>query len=559
MFKQLSNVFVVIFCFIFQYAGTQCPPDSLNMSVKFKLDEAGFPSMSGVHFNDLWGYVDANNNEYAIVGNVDSILIYDVTNVDSVYRVHAVKGVQSCLWRDFKTYGQYAYGGSDQCGEGLLVFDLSMLPDTFTVVDTITDFWTNTHNLYIDESAGRLYSVGTNSSAAPEGMVILDLNANPANPTLLMSINLDTLPGETTSKNYYIHDIYVKNDTAYASHGYLGYAVWDVADVNNIFRIGAYFDLPNSGNVSYTHSSWNTANNDWAYVATEIGDTRMYILDQSDMSNITIDTTWKEPLLSCNGHTNNVPHNPYVVGDLLYISYYQDGVQVLDISTPDAPQRVAYYDFSPNTTYNGTTSNWGVYPFLPSGTILATDTGEGFFVLAQSSPMPIEMSRFEVTTDKNEVKLQWEIEFAQHVSHFEIQHSSDGIQYEKIGTVNFLNDIYEYEFGLNNLKSGTHYFRIKTIDLNKSFDYSDIRSVLISTQQSVTLSPNPADHYVTIQSNEKPIQEISVYNMSGQNVLSISHLDQQKRTINTENLIKGMYVVSVRFEYGIERSRLIIH
>ena len=75
-------------------------------------------------------------------------------------------------------------------------------------------------------------------------------------------------------------------------------------------------------------------------------------------------------------------HNPFIIGDLVYVSYYEDGVQVFDISDPMAPQQVAYFDtWLDNTEYNTTQGCWGVYPFLPSGRIIASDSSNGLFLL----------------------------------------------------------------------------------------------------------------------------------------------------------------------------------
>jgi len=55
---------------------------------------------------------------------------------------------------------------------------------------------------------------------------------------------------------------------------------------------------------------------------------------------------------------------------------------IFDLSNPEAPTRVAYYDTFDNTTYTGYNGCWGVYPYFPSGNIIAHLNklliGEGF-------------------------------------------------------------------------------------------------------------------------------------------------------------------------------------
>ena len=74
--------------------------------------------------------------------------------------------------------------------------------------------------------------------------------------------------------------------------------------------------------------------------------------------------------------------------------YYMDGVQVYDITDTSNPVRVGYYDTYPDNgaTFFGSAYEgcWGVYPFLPSGNIIASDITYGLFVL--SSPYTVNAS-----------------------------------------------------------------------------------------------------------------------------------------------------------------------
>jgi Secretion system C-terminal sorting domain len=107
------------------------------------------------------------------------------------------------------------------------------------------------------------------------------------------------------------------------------------------------------------------------------------VADVSDLSDITVPPSQMfSSILLAPGHTNSIAHNPFIREDLLFISYYHDGVQVYNISNPDSIYRVAYYDTNTdNTNYNGYLGCWGVYPFLSSGIIIASDINKGLFVL----------------------------------------------------------------------------------------------------------------------------------------------------------------------------------
>jgi hypothetical protein len=74
-------------------------------------------------------------------------------------------------------------------------------------------------------------------------------------------------------------------------------------------------------------------------------------------------------------------HNVTVKGDSAYLSYYTEGLQVLDISDPSVPLPVAWYD-----TYLGVSGgfrgNWGVWPFARTGAIYLSDIRRGLVVVA---------------------------------------------------------------------------------------------------------------------------------------------------------------------------------
>ena len=68
----------------------------------------------------------------------------------------------------------------------------------------------------------------------------------------------------------------------------------------------------------------------------------------------------------------SMPHNQIINGNYVYTAHYHDGVYIHDISDPNNPILVAFYDTFDPTHYNSYMGAWGVYPFLPSGNILVS-------------------------------------------------------------------------------------------------------------------------------------------------------------------------------------------
>lgn len=550
---RIGGLFIFIYFFFQGIIFAQCPEDSLNMVKLYQYDVPGQATSNGVAYSDVWGYVDTAGLEYAILGSTDSILIFNVSDKDSIYKVGAEPGEVVNTWRDMKTYDQYLYATTEG-NEGLLIFDLSHLPDSFPRVNQVTSEFTTAHNIYIETDSARLYVVGSNGGVR-EGMIIYDLESDPEIPVLLAKLRLDTLPGEISSMNYYIHDIFVRGDTAYCSHGYTGYALWDTSNPDSIYRVSNLLQLPTSDNASYAHSSWNTDDNNYAYVATEIGNTQIYVVDQTDKENIFLETTWREPLLECNGLTNNVPHNPYVIGDLLYISYYQDGVNILDISTPDSPVRVGYYDTdTTNNVYNGTTANWGVYPFLPSGLIIGSDTRNGLFVLEYNPPtVPIIISDFYLKSiqDENAVQVFWEIESAINVNKFEVQRSIDGRIFQTIGMLEYDPYFRVFEYVDRNLDFDKYYYRLKTVDFDGSFSLTNIETIEFKPSISYSLSPTVSDGNFELSLSEFNTWNIEVYSVTGR-LIEKSQFTGENKVFNYSNFQGGNYYLKISSVHGVQ-------
>lgn len=309
--------------------------------------------------SDVWGYVDDAGNEYALVGTFSGLSIVDVTDPGSPTEVYFESGVNS-FWRDIKTWGSYAYV-STEGGGGITIIDLSPLPGNITTSTFFTGSvypFTTAHDLYIDET-GKLYIFGSDYGAG--GAIICDLTVDPMNPVEL----------GVYDENYF-HDGMARGDTLWGAAIYMGklYAV-DVSDPANPHVLGSAF-TPDE----FTHNVWVSDNGQNVFTTDEVSGGFITAFDITDMDNIyEIDRVQSSP------GSGVIPHNVHVVNNYLVTSYYTDGVVIHDASRPGNLIEVGNYDTSPEHSGNGYYGCWGVYPFLPSGHILASDMEEGLYIL----------------------------------------------------------------------------------------------------------------------------------------------------------------------------------
>ncbi|MBI1184955.1 choice-of-anchor B family protein [bacterium] len=346
----------------------------------------GLPVDDFQSYSDIWGWHDGNGREYAIMGSLDSIYFIEVTQPEKpVLRDAEVGKQQHVIHRDFKTYQNYCYAVGDEGFSSLQIFDLSYLPDSVHKVYDSDKLLKRTHNIFID--GDRLY-LGTcrlrNDKLIP--MRILSIK-DPENPVLLCDVFAPDVLGQRLFNE--VHDMYVKHDTIFCSTGYDGLYVlkyvdstrqsqgdssWKIFDPHCVVvDYGAVVKYPGNG---YNHSSWLSNNSKYLVMADETPGTKLKIVhfpwdDLPEISS-TFGVGYKE---------GSLPHNPFILHKMAIISYYHEGVVVFDISKPESPRLMAQFDTYPdNTDFHGMYGCWGVYPFLPSGHIIASDQLYGLFV-----------------------------------------------------------------------------------------------------------------------------------------------------------------------------------
>lgn len=320
-------------------------PDSLNVTV------LGNANISSWHA-DLWGYA-SGGTEIAILCTLTGTAFFDVTDPADPTQVAFVGGAQA-LARDVKTFGHYAYIVADVSGaSGLQIVSLAN-PLSPTLVDERTTEFVRAHNLWIDEAAALLFVVGSGFTTWIYSL------ADPEDPTLLRAFS-----------DYYVHDLYSANGIAYVCDINAGELVtWDLSTLP-----GAPVELGRAPTDSaFTHNVWVTADGATALTTDEVSGGHITIFDVSDPTDLVRIGSWSHPT-----DPTATVHNVCIVGETAMIGWYKAGFVVLDISTPAAPVRVAYYDTSP-LTGGGFDGGWGCYPFAPSGVVYYSDITNGLYL-----------------------------------------------------------------------------------------------------------------------------------------------------------------------------------
>jgi choice-of-anchor B domain-containing protein len=349
MLKKLIVTFVI--CLQIQFSFAQ-----LNMS---QLGQLSFPGKGDLA--NLWGYVDELGNEYAIVGMEAGVAVVNVTNPSSPTQVFFANGVNT-IWREVKVYADKAYI-TNEGGNGLMIIDLAPLPGSTAL--TVTNYtgstypFTTSHTLFIDEN-GYCYVFGADNGVG--GAIILNLNLPTTHPNFEVGRYND----------YYIHDGFARGDTLWA--GAINDGFFIVINASN--KANPLTVNTQTTPSVFTHNTWLSDDGNTLFTTDEKSNAYVTSYDVSDVFNITeLDRVQSNP------GSNVIPHNTYFLNDYVVTSNYRDGVVVHDVCDPTNMIEVGNYDTSPTMSGNGFNGCWGVFPYFPSGNIIASDIENGLFVL----------------------------------------------------------------------------------------------------------------------------------------------------------------------------------
>ncbi len=173
-----------------------------------------------------------------------------------------------------------------------------------------------------------------------------------------------------------------------------------------------------------------------------------------------------------------------------------------------------------NTNINHFTYKVGANNAASSGE--ARQKGNYFKGFSYVSILPVKYHSFTAASQEQCVLLNWITESEVNNSHYEVERSFDSNKFSTIGTV-AASSKKEYDFKdeYSLLKENTiAYYRLKQIDVDGKYTYSNILSVRLKINADVKMqvSPNPFVEAITTRfmATEKGKAEIRIMNVKGQ-------------------------------------------
>lgn len=288
-------------------------------------------------------------------------------------------------------------------------------------------------------------------------------------------------------------------------------------------------------------------------------------------------TNWSLEVFDKNGNlqsttplSGTIPNQSNNYGEIWYpvVTLTSPTVDDINIALIDDNNNVVeFISFGTNTVTagggdaNGTTSTLASGVAVPqlsttqtiqrTGATVVTLTwtntqtaSKGTININEFGVLPVELKKFEGKQKNDKILLEWETGSEKNNKEFIIERSQDGKEFTSIGTVEGNGTTTEeqfYEYMDESPAIGWNYYRLKQVDFDGQFEYSEVLSIHHASEGSVSVYPNPITkgQALHIQSD---LDELDLTIMSIDGKIVKTQKITGDTTIDCADLPAGMYI-----------------
>jgi hypothetical protein len=185
------------------------------------------------------------------------------------------------------------------------------------------------------------------------------------------------------------------------------------------------------------------------------------------------------------------------------------------------------------------------------------------FSLETTASLSVNWLHFEAKTQNKSVLINFGTATETNNDYFEIQHATDGSTFETIaqikgnGTSNIPHD---YRYLHQNIAAGTHFYRLKQVDIDGKYSFSAIvKTTLEQTLLPIVVYPNPAQDiiYIYNQTHQEPLS-ITLYDVLGNVIFWQNYMGLGTFSIDAQQYARGIYFIKISGENYQLNQRLMI-
>lgn len=159
-------------------------------------------------------------------------------------------------------------------------------------------------------------------------------------------------------------------------------------------------------------------------------------------------------------------------------------------------------------------------------------------------PLPVALTAFNAKLTNTGAMLEWTTASEENNDYFAVEMSRDATRFSESAKINGNGttesfETYTYEY--SNLAPGTYYFRLRQVDFDGQYSYSDVVSLTVEGGRDFLMASNTVTDFIAINvTNPRPAR---VLNMAGAVVAEFA-LTEGRNKLDISSLAQGMYILS---------------
>ncbi|QSQ10694.1 LVIVD repeat-containing protein [Myxococcus landrumensis] len=295
------------------------------------------------------------------------LFVYDVRDPSHPVLTRSVQLPNDNYWNGVWAKDDALYVASG--ARGVIVFDITDPARPVEVLATGSQQRTNVHTVFVHED--RLFA----ASPAPTGEVLVYDISQPLTPRRIGGFQAEGFTPETSNGP---HDMFVFEGRLYTNFWRAGYVIAQVEREDDPKQLGSY-RYRNA--TSHANAVARFGERIIAFEGGEDWGAHLRVLDVTDPASVKLLGEYRR-------QEHISLHNMVLVGTKLYVAWYQEGVRVLDVSTPENPREVAHYNtFRPEDPGRGESFYDGAIGIrVPGdGFVYTVDTSRGLILLRETA------------------------------------------------------------------------------------------------------------------------------------------------------------------------------
>lgn len=183
---------------------------------------------------------------------------------------------------------------------------------------------------------------------------------------------------------------------------------------------------------------------------------------------------------------------------------------------------------------------------------LSKSANRFYLVFKGAASLPVQLIELTAVENNQNVNVEWKVTNQQNVKFYEVQRAGNGVDFESIGRVEAQNNN-RYQFVDRQVLPGNNYYRIRIMDRDDSYSYSQIVKVIVGNPiSSITVNPNPitdGNINLLLKNQEEGDYWIRLFNADGQLLISkkMNHAGgtNSYRINHDYKLAKGIYHLEI--------------